>query len=627
MPSILSVDQLTPNDHSVTINVADIVTGTEILNSNYTAPFVGARTTTLEEKLSRQIDAKDWVVGDGVTDDTVAFQAALNSFGFGGGTLRIGKERIYINGNITIPYNVRVVGSVNPEQITQSVSQGYFSTGSQIRLNPAYSITSQQGAELDGVSIINSQLSLPVVDNASASLVLSQFAGTALTAVDPGVNYRNLLVLGFNYMFYGVATNPVSGRSVFENCKFDCTNGIHKEYAVDIDRFWGCHGWPFLTAHVAGVSTINLSRSGTAFSVKNVADWTQFFGCFSYGYNNGFVFEDVWNCDIMGGGADACGTVGIAVLGASRFCRARDFFINSNNTCVTLNASGGNPDFKTSNCVFNGVTYGVYLTAGSFHSTADTYMGGTGLALTDGAIGASLVQPYLDGVVTPWTGTSNGLKVLSVVAPQYSATQPNTTMPNRSFGTETAVFDRRPAASGVGSILTLGGNTNTGYQGFFRIQPRLVNATAGSEAFDTYLSNYTNGAWADRWVMSADGTLVPATDGGYNIGSGSRRVNTYFAVNGSISTSDETRKKNIAKIEDAVLRAWAKVGYKSYEWKEGDDKIHIGVIAQQVIEAFSSEGLDAMKYGVVSLSEGVYGVNYAEAANLEAALIRSLLEI
>lgn len=78
-------------------------------------------------------------------------------------------------------------------------------------------------------------------------------------------------------------------------------------------------------------------------------------------------------------------------------------------------------------------------------------------------------------------------------------------------------------------------------------------------------------------------------------------------IAGSASTSDERKKTQIADIPEAALRAWAKVNFKQFKYTEAVEKkgsearLHTGAIAQQVIEAFSSEGLDATDYGLVCL--------------------------
>ena len=112
------------------------------------------------------------------------------------------------------------------------------------------------------------------------------------------------------------------------------------------------------------------------------------------------------------------------------------------------------------------------------------------------------------------------------------------------------------------------------------------------------------------WVCHAYGdegyTLSDMTS---QIGSSSWRwtdgyFNNLYSDSGSVSSSDERKKDNIEAPSDALMRAWGKVNFKAFQFKDALQKkgvnarIHIGVIAQHVAEAFASEGLNASRYGL-----------------------------
>ena len=46
------------------------------------------------------------------------------------------------------------------------------------------------------------------------------------------------------------------------------------------------------------------------------------------------------------------------------------------------------------------------------------------------------------------------------------------------------------------------------------------------------------------------------------------------------------------------------------------------MIAQDIISEFEKKGLDAINYGLVTYSDGVYGVSYSECMILEMASLR-----
>lgn len=99
-------------------------------------------------------------------------------------------------------------------------------------------------------------------------------------------------------------------------------------------------------------------------------------------------------------------------------------------------------------------------------------------------------------------------------------------------------------------------------------------------------------------------TVSPETTETVALGRADRLWSELFAATATINTSDARCKENVAAPDDALMRAWGKVGFKVFQFKDavekkGDDaRIHVGVIAQEVKAAFESEGLDASRYGL-----------------------------
>lgn len=97
----------------------------------------------------------------------------------------------------------------------------------------------------------------------------------------------------------------------------------------------------------------------------------------------------------------------------------------------------------------------------------------------------------------------------------------------------------------------------------------------------------------------------PGTNGTIANGWSNKRWSQVYASTGTIETSDERLKKDIRPIDESVFKAWGKVEFRQFLFKDAvaekgsAARIHIGLIAQQVIGAFASEGLDAMRYGIV----------------------------
>jgi len=158
---------------------------------------------------------------------------------------------------------------------------------------------------------------------------------------------------------------------------------------------------------------------------------------------------------------------------------------------------------------------------------------------------------------------------------------------------------------------------------------------------DTGGSNFTNivsgpggiylvpsGATAFQAVTSS---FRPQIDGSPNLGTASQRWNTVYATTGAINTSDEREKQQIRALTAAeqrvavALKSLVKAfKFTSAVQTKGDDnaRIHVGVIAQEVIAAFQAENLDPMRYGIVCYDQwdaeddrpagDRYGVRYEE---------------
>ena len=95
-------------------------------------------------------------------------------------------------------------------------------------------------------------------------------------------------------------------------------------------------------------------------------------------------------------------------------------------------------------------------------------------------------------------------------------------------------------------------------------------------------------------------------DNSIDIGSGTTRFQDIYATNGTIQTSDRNEKQDIEALSDSEQRVAvaAKGLLRKFRWKsaveeKGDDaRIHFGIIAQDLQDAFTAEGLDAGRYAM-----------------------------
>lgn len=160
--------------------------------------------------------------------------------------------------------------------------------------------------------------------------------------------------------------------------------------------------------------------------------------------------------------------------------------------------------------------------------------------------------------------------------------------------------------------------------GYWKQGKVLWKASAnGTNAAFVCTESGTPGKWAAIPVFSTDSTFntlkansfypianfYPKEDNVVSVGTNSNRFSTIFAATGSINTSDIRCKQNITNPTDKLLKAWGNVNYKLFQFNDAIKKkginarLHIGVIAQEVQEAFANQGLNAANYGLFCYDE------------------------
>jgi len=112
------------------------------------------------------------------------------------------------------------------------------------------------------------------------------------------------------------------------------------------------------------------------------------------------------------------------------------------------------------------------------------------------------------------------------------------------------------------------------------------------------------------------GFIAPNTDNVVSVGTASKRWTTVYASNGVINTSDANKKKDIEDL-DSGLDFINQLKPKKYRMKEGDDKLHFGLLAQDI------EKLVGV-HNMVDNTDGHYGLRYHQ---LVAPLIKSIQEL
>jgi hypothetical protein len=175
---------------------------------------------------------------------------------------------------------------------------------------------------------------------------------------------------------------------------------------------------------------------------------------------------------------------------------------------------------------------------------------------------------------------SSGLTLSSGISAGATIQTPGVIIGSNGLQTNATVSFSNVANFSIGYSNQAGWTTGTGLFSFF---------FSGSEGY--------------RWEGQG---YRPMTDNNKFLGAGGQRWSQLYAGTSTISTSDENEKTDIRPLTDkeiAVAKT-LKPLVCAYRWKDAvasksdSARIHVGVIAQRVEEAFASEGLDARHYGM-----------------------------
>jgi hypothetical protein len=105
-------------------------------------------------------------------------------------------------------------------------------------------------------------------------------------------------------------------------------------------------------------------------------------------------------------------------------------------------------------------------------------------------------------------------------------------------------------------------------------------------------------------IYASDG--ASGRDNAIDLGTASVRFDDIYATNGTIQTSDQNEKQSIQSLTTAEMNVGKRLSplIKTFKWnssveEKGDSaRTHTGIIAQDVQQAFTDEGLDASNYAL-----------------------------
>lgn len=272
-------------------------------------------------------------------------------------------------------------------------------------------------------------------------------------------------------------------------------------------------------------------------------------------------------------------------------------------------------------------TNGKLLIGNGTGYTSANLTAGSGVTITNGSGSITIAATGGTGTVTS-VAASGGTTGLTFTG------SPITTSGTLTLGGTLAKANGGTGASsltGAGIVTTTDGQVISGQKSFTsitnRFQGQTYATTDGVSASNAYFGE--SSAYAviggTNGIVIATGATYPgtptyvgdtvswraATDSTNSLGTSSQRWTAVYAVNGTIQTSDARAKCDVDVLSEAELRVAARLKALIRKFRfidavaaKGDAaRIHVGVIAQDVRDAFAAEGLDGFRYGVLCYDE------------------------
>ena len=279
-----------------------------------------------------------------------------------------------------------------------------------------------------------------------------------------------------------------------------------------------------------------------------------------------------------------------AVINSSRYIGnvARNY-LNNNFTGTYITNTGNYLQIQTaSGYTRMGANNSTYS---HFYTDRSRFFFGRRLIVDEG-----IVSSYNEDLVLQRSQSSDAKLTLSSTSGTFRFRKSNATTP---------IIVANDVDSDTGQLiaLQLGGTTkgNIGIAATLGNDIYIAGGTTSTTGVGLRFIDYQTAKYAAP--CRGDGSTV---DNVMDLGSSSARFDDIYATNGTIQTSDRNEKQDIQELSDAEQRvATACKGlirrykFNSAVTQKGDDaRYHFGIIAQDLQDAFTAEGLDASDYGM-----------------------------
>jgi hypothetical protein len=503
---------------------------------------------TVEAKLQQTVSVKDFgAVGDGVADDTAAIQAGIdtgNSLYFPPGNYKISATLTFYTGANN---GQRLMGA-GPRSLAGGVG-GTNVNKTIITPTSAVTVAFDVDGDLNSLYIQHGKfidLTLDMVN---------------MTDVSTSVGFRQAKAFGYTYDNVRI-NNDGSNKRGFKFVTGAYTTHL-QECTTAVLELAG-------TSLSAGVTTITGMNLDLQQVKARYASQCAFYMPVVQGDRDKFDLEQVVDFSIMNGDIEGTGTylkIGTNVQGLKSFGNG---FLGAIAPFTYISGSPSNNAFYADNY------------SDSSNSAANPGVNGNwigeSLFVSPINLGGSLYQNcgvFDTGFKTDLQYSANGLYRARIRNPSTGGNN---------------VCDLNISANAQDLYLGISNATSRSYldnRGFTDFEFQEIG---------TGVFRYGTGSLS----------VYPSANNYISLGKAGNRWTEVFAANGTINTSDARQKQQVRELSVAEKMVAVRLkqlirAYKfndAVEEKGENARIHVGVMAQEVRDAFTAEGLDAHKYGV-----------------------------
>lgn len=541
----------------------------QILGNYLPVTATGSTTArSLANRFADTVNVKDFgAVGDGVTDDTAAIQAAITAMS-PWGTLIIPEGVYKTTSTITLPafYNLNGV-------MVTGVGNGTV-------IKPTSAVTTVFNCLGDFITFDGLQIDGSLTSNATGIVL------------NGGNNNNNVTVKN---CFFGVMSKGVELRTdswSVHSCRFtDVTT------AIDCAN-WAMNGSCYDNYVLGGITSIRLTKDNSVASPKRAEGVRIFSNCFlnTAPSAKAIIIEAGLEISIFNNIVDQTGSAGYGIYAQAMTGDTISHIKIQNNWLAGGVTSAG---------------HALWVSQGSGDNANNIWIEGNTLTSTDVATnGATLTNIAGYWLVNNqfYCGNPSGSFLLTTPL-TITTSNFGTVFGNRGLTTETASVDNNTLRGQLKVENSTVGATNiTAKLGGVETKIASISGAgfAGTQSNTDFVLQANN---TNRMRIVAGGDIVPATDNSINFGNANFRWASLWSSNGIVQTSDSREKTEITPTTLGLdfIKALNPVSYK---WIVGGNRVigaeldgtpifesvkgqrtHYGLLAQEVKEAIP-DGVD-----------------------------------